>query len=254
MKPLIDYQSKIKFRDIQYVLVGPILNSSQIEWLKWIAIITMALGHGYELFGYTGLLFFEISRITYPLFAFILVYNYIHHARDAKRYLSRILIFAILAEAPYQHFFVRDVYLANILFVLGSGLLTIYVIDRLIEFQKDPEHDVRKAWAAWYILGIFVLCVGFFVDYMHLGIFICIAYWGWLRFPSYATFYAAVVATFLVNLPIGLDYSAVGLLAFPIIALIAWLPIKIPRINKWFFYSFYPLHIIVFDIIRHLSV
>lgn len=239
-----------RIRDAQYSLVGPTLKTHQLEALKWVAVVTMTIGHAADAFSAQNLIYFYISRVAYPLFAFMLVYNYIHNTKNPTNYFMRIFIMSIIAELPYQYLFGRDIYLANILVTIGFGLASIIIIDRLIEQKDNSAYDVRWAWVGWYLVGIIVLIGGFGVDYMHMGILLCIAYWGWLRFPSYTTFYIALVATFLLNLPIGPTESFIGIIALGLIAVATLLQFKIPRINKWFFYLYYPMHIVILAAIK----
>ncbi len=236
---------KVNFFDIQYSLVGPLLTSSQIEFLKWFAVVSMTVGHAAFAFGFTESLPYDISRIAFPLFAFILVYNYIFHTKNPTHYFFRLIIVAILAEGPYQVLFHRDIYMTNILFTLAAGLISIIAIDKLLEYQHSEKKDVRFIWAGWYLLFVAILIIGFFVDYLHLGIFLSISYWAWLRYPSFATFFLASCVTFALNLPLGVISSFWGISAILIILFAMWLPINIKRLNKWFFYVYYPLHILI---------
>lgn len=234
----------MRLRDAQYVLIGPVFNSSQAEFLKWIAIIAMTIGHVSFSLHTDTMLYYYISRIAFPIFAFLVVYNYIHHTSNSLHYLIRILIVAVLAEAPYQYLFHPTPYMSNILFTIGLGLAAVIAIDYLMEYKDKEGMDIRRLWAGWYGVFLSVFVLGFFVDYIHLGVFLIIAYWGWLRFPSYSTFFAAFIFTFILDFPAGATSAYFAVLFFGVLVVAAWFSFKIPRVNKWFFYAYYPIHLI----------
>lgn len=241
----------MQISDASYSLAGPVLKSHQIEALKWVAIISMTVGHLAYAVAAQNTIYFYISRVAYPLFAFLLVYNYMHNTKDSANYFLRIFILSLISELPYQYLFGREnIYLANILATIGFGLASIIIIDRLSSLKESSFYDVRWIWAGWYMVGLIVLIGGFGVDYMHMGILLCVAYWGWLRFPSYTTFNIALIATFLLNLPIGPTASFFGIGALGLIALATLLSIEIPRLNKWFFYFYYPMHLVALGMIK----
>ena len=68
--------------------------------LKMIAIICMLIDHSCDVFVQHYSIGYVIGRIAFPLFAFQIVVGY-ENTRDIKKYLERILIFALISEIPY---------------------------------------------------------------------------------------------------------------------------------------------------------
>ena len=94
--------------------------------LKIIAMITMFCDHlgdaifkGFSYFNYIG-------RIAFPIFAFQISEGYIH-TKNLKKYLIRLMIFALISQIPYILFlslYSRGVRL-NVFFTLALGLIAI---------------------------------------------------------------------------------------------------------------------------------
>lgn len=71
--------------------------------LQIIALVTMAVDHvGYLLFPELDILRM-IGRLSFPLFAFMLVEGFLH-TRGRWRYLGRLVLFAAISEVPYKIF------------------------------------------------------------------------------------------------------------------------------------------------------
>ena len=134
--------------------------------LKYIAIISMLLSHisqtgylymfGNAYFPIAGT-FTLIGRIAMPIFCFFTVQAVIF-TKDIKKYLLRMLIFALLSEIPFDLAFSNmafDIYRQNVIFTLLIGAMTIYGMDYIWKGQyKDLIKIVIMAAIAY--LGCFL--------------------------------------------------------------------------------------------------
>lgn len=115
--------------------------------LKVIAVVTMLIDHtahilmqdsniilfsvaGHTLTLYT--LMRTVGRISFPIYAFLIVEGYLH-TRDVRQYALNLLLFAIISEIPWnlEHTGTFMYSSQNVFFTLFLGLLGIWVTDRL---------------------------------------------------------------------------------------------------------------------------
>ena len=107
--------------------------------LKWIAVISMLIDHTAEvlinhnaaltdpIWAQIYVLMRGIGRIAFPIYAFLLVEGFLH-TRDVKKYLARMLTFAVVSEIPFDlAVFHTPFYWGyqNVFFTLFLGLLAL---------------------------------------------------------------------------------------------------------------------------------
>ncbi len=99
--------------------------------LKIIACITMFIDHiGYVIFD--GPSYFNyIGRLAFPIFAFQISEGYVH-TRNVKKYIGRLLIFALISQIPFMLFYsiISSSFALNVIFTLILGLLCIIIYDK----------------------------------------------------------------------------------------------------------------------------
>ena len=98
-----------------------------------------------------------IGRISFPLFAFLLVEGFLH-TRNVRRYAGDLLLFALLSEIPWNlaHSGRLIHGSQNVLFTLLFGLLGLWVI-------RDYQGDGRRKAAL--LTGLLILSIVFRADY-----------------------------------------------------------------------------------------
>ena len=103
--------------------------------LKIIACVCMFIDHsGYAIFGKFSY-FNYIGRLAFPIFAFQITEGYTH-TKNLKKYIVRLLIFAIISQIPFALFLSKltNEYSFNIFFTLLLGLFSIIGYDKLSNF------------------------------------------------------------------------------------------------------------------------
>lgn len=222
--------------------------------LKLIAIITMLIDHiGAGILGrflniehwqnesllQAYLVMRNIGRIAFPIFCFLLVEGFLHTS-DRKKYALRLGAFALISEVPFDLAFnskVVEFGYQNVFFTLFLGLLTVAAYHELAEKKVQ--------WNSWVriLAGILVVLLGMGVaellrtDYGALGVL------------------AVMVLYILRNRR--MVQAAVGYLYF-----CSWEPTSLPAFIliavyngkrgwklKYFFYAFYPVHLLLIYLI-----
>ena len=222
------------------------LNRNQ---LKYLAILAMAVDHiAWTLVPtatVTGQIMHFFGRLTGPIMAFFLAEGYLH-TRSVKKYALRLALFALISWPPFS-FFEKGVWFAphfGVIYTLFLGLLAIVVYDRtpfplwikLLLIALICFASIYGDWGGFDVL--WPLCLVVYKDDEKEK---------WLRF-----FLITAVAAFYM-LPYG--WKNLFRLGFFVPALLLrWSyngePGSRHPIQKWFFYMFYPAHLLILDLLK----
>ena len=206
-----------------------------------------------------------IGRLTFPIFAFLIVEGYFH-TRNLKKYVQRLLLFAVLSEIPFNLAMGSGVIYPIHQNVLWSFLIAI----GLIHWNEKAKAS-RKLWqrilvgcvtvVLGYILGIFTM-----VDFYHAGILTVLVFY-FFRQGKWWSYIGQFVCLWYINMEIlgGFSYmiTFMGQTLFVPrqgFALLALIPIWLYRgkkgyHSKWlqyFNYAFYPVHLLILGLIKVL--
>lgn len=178
-----------------------------------------------------------LGRIAFPIFAFMVVEGFFK-TKSQWKYLRNLLIFAVISEIPYDMFqsaeFVNT-WSQNILWGLALGLFTIMVIDKLKDYIKK-----RPLWVFVSLLLVALSSLGSMLissDYEYYAIIIIYLY--------YIFYDKRLLASGLGYLVIIKEIYAI--LGFATVLLYNG---EKGKQNKIFNYLFYPVHLLIFGIIR----
>ena len=222
---------------------GPRLKTNlDTDLLKLAAIASMLIDHiGGAFFPEIGL-FRWIGRLAFPLFCYCMTVGLLY-TRSIKKYLLRLGIFAlvsqpfyILAFHPVDQFW-ENLTNWNIFFTLFLSLLAMYGLKE------------RRWWL--FALALFTVSWWNF-DYSGTGIQLMLIFYLCRSHPGIgAALYCLTYLPALWNgcaldplcLQVGgltVDWSFFAVFAAPLI----FLPTRSGvRVNRWFFYAFYPAHL-----------
>lgn len=204
-----------------------------------------------------------IGRIAFPIFAFMIVEGYLH-TRNLRRYLLRMLVWAILTEIPFDLMYGGSIFYPYHQNVLWTFLLSLLLII-LIEKSKLHFRPVSAAFssAGLLILG-FALGYVIMVDYYGIGILTVLAFY-FFQNQNWKSRLCQFLCLYILNVELlGGYYYDIRVFGFEIevfqqgFALLALIPIWFYRGRQgmhskrfqYFCYAFYPAHMLLLFIVR----
>lgn len=216
------------------------MSSSQ---LKVLAVVTMLIDHIGAILFPSVLLFRIIGRLSFPLFCFLISEGLLYTA-NLKGYLERLFFFALISEVPYDLAFHGTVYYPqsqNVFFTLFLGLAAISFLHSYL--------GSRPASALVLALVCVLFAEALHTDYGWFGVMLIIIFY---CFKNFRTKGVLIFAVF--NTGYGLLTGTVKLYA-----VLAGFPIflyngKKGRLNwKYFFYAFYPAHLLLLYFVHKVA-
>ncbi len=225
--------------------------------LKVFAIIAMTIDHLTDIlwpgYGHAWwlLLLHLIGRLAAPTMWFFIVEGY-HHTRSVKKYATRLFIFAIISHFAYNFCFgipfipfkTTVFNQTSVIWSLAFGVVGIHI----------DEHEKLKRWQKFLLISIICL-ITFPSDWSCIAVLAIIdinRYRGNLKHQIqeiiiYVFFYAVVWMIFID--------PVYGLLQLGVVIVYPFMK----RYNgergnwrgmKWFFYIYYPAHLIILGVLR----
>ena len=219
--------------------------------LKLIAVCTLFIDHmGDTLF--PGVMWLRcIGRVAFPIFCFLIAEGCVH-THDRKKYVLRLLVFAVLSEIPFNLMTGRAVwnpYDQNVLWTLLLGAAVCWIMDGVLKRRTAPAFVLTGAAmvAAFWLLEVFC------TDYGGWGMLLVAMFYGVRRAPYGQAAKMAAQA-------VGLAFFCIGVMGGVTIelwALTALVPIWLysgqrgvsHKAVQYGFYAFYPVHILILSLI-----
>lgn len=211
--------------------------------LKMIAIITMTIDHVTEVFipgnTWAYLVGRTIGRLAFPIFVFLLVEGF-YHTSNIKKYLTRLGIFALISELPFDYAFYNGFYAShqNIFFTLFIGLLAIWLMS-IVEKNFSKNMLYVNLINALITISFSVGAELLRTDYGFMGILLIIAFYLFRGSKP-----LLVISLLLLSGNVIQAFSCLAIIP------IAFYNGKKGKSIKYFFYAFYPLHLLILFVIQ----
>lgn len=216
-----------------------------------------------------------VGRQAFPVFCYFLVEGFFH-TRSRPKYFARLSCFAVVSQVPFHKaLFPRTHTLhANVFVTLGFGFLAIWILDWLgrvllpavVSPVKNRSGEYAEGKNKVKISGSIWGCVGNVLD---LLCFVCACGGVVFGFCLLAEIFhsdysyggvAAIVIMYLLHKHRGLSlsvswiwlslYNSLELWTAPAFLLLACYDGQRGRQHKYFFYLFYPAHLLALWLIR----
>lgn len=234
------------------------LNSNH---LKVIAIIAMTIDHIADLL-YPGMpnniitnILHIIGRLTAPIMFFFICEGFFY-TKNLKKYITRLFAFALISHFAYCFSFginyipfsTGEIFnQTSIMWTLAWSVIALYIV-----YEKNN----LKEWQKW-LLVILIDVITFSADWSCIGVMIILSMYGnrenlekQMKGMMFWTSIYALVSFIFVNKIYGIIQLFV-ILVYPLLrryngekGKAKWL--------KWFFYIYYPLHLVIIGVLRML--
>ncbi|ONI45150.1 hypothetical protein AN641_04710 [Candidatus Epulonipiscioides gigas] len=226
--------------------------------LKLVAIITMFIDHFAVAFLNPMSLEYSIlrliGRISMPLFAYMLANGYIH-TRNYNKYLSRLLIMAIVAQIPFTMLLYKidlstlliPQYLPLIVTRLNIGFT--FCVSLIFLKLMDIKNTKTSNMIITFIVGVFLLNYVKNCDYGAYCIFIVFVFY--LCIGAYKNSPKALAIASMLILALSFIFYGVSNQIFSALAIlpIIFVPNTRYKYDKWIFYTFYPAHLFILAVL-----
>ena len=208
-----------------------------------------------------------IGRLSFPIFCFMLVEGFFH-TRSRWKYAFKLLIFSFLSEVPFDMAFTHHVLTfnkQNVFFTLFIALMVMWGLE-FVEEKKMSQADsdffsnkmTQNIFAA--CIELIIICLGMYAaillktDYAEKGVAAIIAMYMVYRYygryaEDRAKAHMSVMAAGVLVLALFSFDEAMAFLNLPVIARYNG---KRGKGMKYFFYIFYPAHLMLLYLIYSL--
>lgn len=210
--------------------------------LKLIAVTAMILDHVGDNFFPDQIWMRIIGRMALPIFAFCIAEGF-SHTRDRRRYLYRMGLFALLSEIPFDLVTsgkVLEFSHQNIMMTFFWAILGLMIYEQV----RNRRYGQILGAAVLLLFLVSSLFLG--LDYQILAVGLIILYY-LLRNKAPLINNLAAMAYHVLLRNVGIYWF--GVLGFVPVLLYNG---KRGRGLKWFFYLFYPLHLLAIYIPKEL--
>lgn len=210
--------------------------------LKLIAVTAMILDHVGDNFFPDQIWMRIIGRMALPIFAFCIAEGF-SHTKDRRRYLCRMGLFALLSEIPFDLVTsgkVLEFSHQNIMMTFFWAILGLMIYEQV----RNRRYGQILGAAVLLLFLVSSLFLG--LDYQILAVGLIILYY-LLRNKAPLINNLAAMAYHVLLRNVGIYWF--GVLGFVPVLLYNG---KRGRGLKWFFYLFYPLHLLAIYILKEL--
>lgn len=184
-----------------------------------------------------------IGRLGFPIFCFLLIEGFAH-TRDVKKYALRLGAFALISEIPFDLAFSGEVLeftYQNVFFTLFLGLLTMICLAKIEEAHVNAKmNKVARFFASAGVIFIFCVIAELLkTDYAAIGVI------------------SIVVMYLFRKKKVSQIMAGCIVFCWEITAPLAFIPIGFYNGErgmklKYFFYAFYPAHLLLIYIVALL--
>lgn len=190
-----------------------------------------------------------IGRLAFPIYCFLIVEGF-WHTRSVPKYAARLFVFALISEIPFDLAIrgkVWDLSYNNVFFTLFIGLVVIAGLRWCNEKICCIDENGNVRLGNLFLHGILSMCmifagmaaaeILFKCDYGAAGIITIVVIYLLRRHPKTAILAAVILLAVLS--------SELEIVALADVFVIAYYNGTRGKQSKYFFYAFYPVHLLL---------
>lgn len=236
--------------------------------IKYIAIIAMLIDHiawcFVDTYSVFGIIMHVIGRITAPVMTYFIVEGY-YHTKNLDKYILRLFIFAVISYIPYIYMDLGTLIPftesgGEYKFIPNQGMIYTLCLT-LISLKVMHSEKLNKLFKA---LSMLFLCIASLIgDWSFFPII-----WAFFFDRYRGNFKSQAKAFTIVTLLLCMDTVVLPIInggnfgnVFQLGVFLALIPLSLysgergkvlgEKADKWFFYIFYPLHMLILGFIAH---
>lgn len=219
--------------------------------IKIVAVLAMFIDHAAYLGTDYGTperwMLHLIGRFAAPLIFYLVAEGH-HYTSNKRKYIFRLFIFALVSHVPYTLYFGLSMFRAtSVIWTILLGVIALSVItnEHLNTFVKAVLIGITLVLATpanWHYIGVlWIISFGLYRDNLKLKVFM---------FTLIALVFYIIPG--IQDLGVYATYRFGILLTIPFFGLYNGNPGVRNPFTKWFFYVFYPLHLLILHGINSL--
>lgn len=222
--------------------------------LKYIVIIAMVIDHIATAFlpdeSILAMIMHFVGRFTAPTMAYFIVEGY-HHTKSVKKYVMRLAVFAVVSWLPFSYFETGTLtFRFSVLYTLLLGLLAVWLLDS------------ANCPIFMQVVGLLcVLTLSVFGDWMMFVPLWCIAFYYYHKAHSRKEKMIPYIACIIISIlycKVIIEsetwhngWWSLGVFVVPfLLILYNGKSGSKNAFHKWFFYIFYPAHLLALYFIK----
>lgn len=230
--------------------------------LHIIAMFTMVLDHAWATVVSGNQWMNYVGRLTFPIFAFMTVEGYFH-TKDFKKYITRLLIFAVISEIPFNLMnsgSLIDPFHQN---VLWTFIIALFCVNQIDKIRNGSGKLVKKIvlMALIMVAGALIGTIAM-VDYFGAGVLSVFVFY-FFRGRDWKNMLGQFAGMYIINFVMLQNMDIPFMLFgheffFPTqgFAIFALIPIWLYRgkqgphnkVIQYIYYAFYPVHILILSV------
>jgi len=193
-----------------------------------------------------------IGRIAFPIFCFLVAYG-CTKTRNARNFFVRLFVFALVSQLliSLALWEIRWQWL-NVFFTLSAGVLSIILIKIIVEHSKKTAAPLIMTCCTVGILCLLLIADVFRFDYGLSGVLLIIMFYLVLWDKLYWKLSVVAIIAIFNILMIVRGFESIqwySMLSSVFLLIFIDKKLKISKIERWSFYIFYPLHLVILILI-----